>query len=194
MRVRSLVYGEVKAVAGSHGDCGVTTSPFELLGVPVLFALDETELEKRHRDLSKALHPDRYAGRSPHERREALSRALSVNEAFRRLRDPVSRAEALLAQLGRDVSETNLPRPSPALLMHVMEEREALSVARRDADTPRIESIAARAGERAEETTERLADAFSEEPVPIERVLELLGELRYLRRLKEEAGSALDEL
>ena len=42
--------------------------------------------------------------------------------------------------------------------------------------------------------TERMADAFSEEPVPVERVLKLLGELRYLRRLKEEAGAALDEL
>lgn len=170
------------------------TSPFELLGVPVSFALDETELEKRHRDLSRALHPDRYTGRPSSERREALSRAISVNEAFRRLRDPISRAEALLAQLGREVSEANLPRPAPALLMQVMEERELLSCARRQGDRARIESIAAQAGGRAEEATERLADAFSEDPVPLERVLELLGELRYVRRLKEEAGSALDEL
>ena len=48
----------------------------ELLGVPALFALDEQELEKRHRDLSRALHPDRYAGRPSSERREALSRAI----------------------------------------------------------------------------------------------------------------------
>jgi molecular chaperone HscB len=172
----------------------MTASPFELLGVPVLFALDEQELEKRHRDLSKALHPDRYAGRSSSERREALSRAISVNEAFRKLRDPISRAEALLSQLGREVTETNQPKPAPALLMQVMEEREALSVARRAGDRARIESIANAAGGRAEEAGERMADAFSEDPIPVERVLELLGELRYLRRLKEEAGAALDEL
>jgi len=170
------------------------TSPFELLGVPALFALDETELEKRHRDLSKALHPDRYTGRPSSERREALSRAISVNEAFRQLRDPISRAEALLSQLGREVSETNQPKPATALLMQIMEQREALSVARRAGDRRRIEDIAAQASGRAEDATERMADAFSEEPVPVERVLELLGELRYLRRLKEEAGAALDEL
>ncbi len=170
------------------------TSPFELLGVPVLFALDEQELEKRHRDLSRALHPDRYAGRPSSERREALSRTISVNEAFRRLRDPISRAEALLEQLGRAVSETNQPRPEPALLMQVMEQREALSVARRACDKDTIASIAAQANERAEDAAEHMADAFSEEPVPVERVLKLLGELRYLRRLKEEAGAALDEL
>jgi molecular chaperone HscB len=170
------------------------TSPFELLGVPVLFALDERELEKRHRDLSRTLHPDRYIGRPSSERREALSRAISVNEAFRKLRDPLSRAEALLKHLGREVSELNQPKPDPALLMRVLEQREELSAARQARDRHRVESLAARAASEAEETTERMADAFSEDPVPIDDVLKLLGELRYLQRFKEEAGAALDEL
>jgi molecular chaperone HscB len=170
------------------------TSPFELLGVPLLFALDEQELEKRHRDLSRALHPDRYAGRPSSERREALSRAISVNEAFRKLRDPISRAEALLSQLGRHVSETNQPRPEPSLLMRVMEQREELSSARRAGQRARVEALAAQANSAAEEATERMADAFSEDPIPVEQVLKVLGELRYLQRLKEEAGAALDEL
>jgi molecular chaperone HscB len=172
----------------------MTSSPFEVLGVPLLYALDERELERRHRDLSRALHPDRYAGKPSSERREALSRAITVNEAFRQLRDPISRAEALLAQLGRPVAETNQPKPSPALLMDVMERREALSAARRAGDKSRVESIAARASTDAEELAERMADAFAEDPIPVEQVVELLGELRYLRRLKEEAGAALDEL
>lgn len=170
------------------------TSPFELLGVPLLFALDEQELERRHRDLSRALHPDRYAGRPSSERREALSRAMSVNEAFRKLRDPLSRAEALLSQLGRDVSESNLPKPDPALLMRVMEQREELSAARRSGDRARIEGLLSRAETETEDATERMADAFAEDPIPIEEVLKLLGELRYLQRLKQEAGAALDEL
>ena len=170
------------------------TSPFELLGVPWLFALDEQELERRHRDLSRALHPDRYAGRPSSERREALSRAMSVNEAFRKLRDPLSRAEALLSQLGRDVSENNLPKPDPALLMRVMEQREELSAARRAGDRARIEGLLARAESQTEDATERMADAFAEDPIPTDEVLKLLGELRYLQRLKQEAGAALDEL
>lgn len=172
----------------------MTLSPFEVLGVPFVFSLDENELERRHRDLSKALHPDRYAGRPSSERREALSRAITVNEAFRQLRDPITRAEALLARLGRTVSETNQPKPDPALLMQVMEEREALSAARRAGDRSKVEGIAAQASGRAEDAAERMADAFAVEPVPVEHVLKLLGELRYLRRLKEEAGAALDEL
>jgi molecular chaperone HscB len=172
----------------------VTLSPFEVLGVPFVFSLDENELERRHRDLSKALHPDRYAGRPSSERREALSRAITVNEAFRQLRDPITRAEALLARLGRTVTESNQPKPDPALLMQVMEEREALSAARHAGDRAKVEGIAAQASDRAEDAAERMADAFAIEPVPVEHVLKLLGELRYLRRLKEEAGAALDEL
>lgn len=172
----------------------MTASPFEVLGVPQLFALDELELERRHRDLSKALHPDRYAGRPSSERREALSRAISVNEAFRQLRDPLSRAEALLAQLGRPITETNQPKPEPALLMQVMEQREALSEARRKGDRAGVERIAAQADASAEDVAERMADAFAEEPIPVDNVVKLLGELRYLRRMKEEAGAALDEL
>jgi molecular chaperone HscB len=170
------------------------TSPFEVLGVPYVFSLDENELERRHRDLSKALHPDRYAGRPSSERREALSRAITVNEAFRKLRDPITRAEALLERLGRTVTESNQPKPDPTLLMQVMEEREALSAARRAGDRAKVEGIAAQANGRAEDATDRMADAFAVEPVPVEQVLKLLGELRYLRRLKEEAGAALDEL
>lgn len=172
----------------------MTSSPFEVLGVPLLYALDEHELERRHRDLSRALHPDRYAGRPSSERREALSRAISVNEAFRQLRDPVSRAEALLAQLGRPVSETNQPKPPLALLMKVMEQREALSAARRSGERARVEATFAQASHDADEVAERMADAFSEDPIPVEQVVGFLGELRYLRRLKEEAGAALDEL
>jgi phosphohistidine phosphatase SixA len=78
--------------------------------------------------------------------------------------------------------------------MQVMEEREALANARRSRDQPGIERILASAAERSEAAIERIADGFSEEPVPVERVLQHLGELRYLRRLQEEAGAALDEL
>ncbi len=169
-------------------------TPFELLGVPTHFSLDEAELERRHRELSRALHPDRYVGRPSSERREALNRAISLNEAFRTLRDPISRAEALLVQLGGQPQGGEQPKPDPLLLLQVMEEREGLMLARRAGDHARVEGIREGAASRAELAAERIADAFSEQPVPVERVLTALAELRYLRRLQEEAGAALDEL
>lgn len=95
------------------------TDPFELLGVERRFSLDRAALEQRHRDLSRTLHPDRYVQSPPGERRMALERAVAVNEAFRALRDPLTRAEALLSAHGLAVGDAE--RPSQSLLMEVME-------------------------------------------------------------------------
>jgi molecular chaperone HscB len=43
----------------------------------------------------------------------ALSRAIEVNEAWRALRDPIKRAEALLVRLGVPVGETAEPKARP---------------------------------------------------------------------------------
>src|SRR6185369_3705518 len=110
------------------------SDPFETLGLAPVFELDPATLERRHRELSRALHPDRYAGRPTSERQQALGRAIEVNEAFRTLRNPVRRAEALLARSGRPVSESGGTPADPALLMAVMERREALGEARRGKD------------------------------------------------------------
>ena len=65
------------------------TDPFELLGIPARYDLDLDELATRQRDLSRALHPDRYAGRGASERRQALGKAIEVNEAARLLKQVV---------------------------------------------------------------------------------------------------------
>ena len=36
--------------------------PFAALGIPRRFDLDLKAVEKTHRDLSRALHPDKYVG------------------------------------------------------------------------------------------------------------------------------------
>ena len=102
------------------------SDPFATFGLTPAFELDLNELEQRHRELSRALHPDRYAGRGASERRQALGKAIEVNEAWRRLKNPVKRAEALLERLGLAVSEEQEPKPAPEFLMDVMERREEL--------------------------------------------------------------------
>ncbi len=70
----------------------MSADPFDTLGVEPRFDLDLAALERRHRDLSRALHPDRYAGAPAAERRLALGRAIDANEALRVLKDPIRRA------------------------------------------------------------------------------------------------------
>jgi molecular chaperone HscB len=171
--------------------------PFDTLGVEPRFDLDLAALELRHRELSKALHPDRYSGAPAAERRLALSRAIDVNEAFRVLKDPVRRAEALLQRAGAAVGETSEPKPSPALLMEMMEAREELAEAGRAKDLGRVAKLGEAMGERRAQILRRLGGAFAEagsDPQKHAEILPVLGELRYIRRFLDEVSAIEEEL
>jgi molecular chaperone HscB len=171
--------------------------PFETLGLEPRFNLDLRALEQRHRDLSKALHPDRYTGAPAAERRLSLGRAIDVNEAFRALRDPIRRAEALVKRAGVAVGETAEPAAPPALLMEMMEVREELSDAARAKDLQGILRLGAAMTARQDATIARLAQSFDDaaaEPQKISAALPLLGELRYVRRFLDEVSALEEEL
>jgi len=178
----------------ADGSRSPLSDPFETLGLAPVFELDSATLERRHRELSRALHPDRYAGRSSGERQQALGRAIEVNEAFRTLRDPVRRAEALLARHGRAVAESGGMPADPALLMAVMERREALGEARRGRDLAKVRGLAWAVREREQRVLAEMGKAFVQLPPDFARIEPLLGELRYHHRFLEEALAIEDEL
>lgn len=172
--------------------------PFELLQVAPRFDLDLAALEATHRELSRVLHPDRYVSAPPRERREALGRAISVNEAWRRLKEPVTRAEALFDRYGVAYGERAEPKATPEWLFEVMELREALSEARRARDLARVERLMSEVKTSREATLARLTAGFlalaQGEASDQEALLRELGKLRYFRRFLDEAGATLDEL
>ena len=166
--------------------------PFATLEIEPRFDLDIALLEARKKELARALHPDRFASSPATERRMALGRAIEVNEAFRALKDPIRRAEALARKLDLQVGETSEPKPDPELLMEMMEAREDLAGAARARDSRRIASLSASMREREKATVAALTDAFSD-PTRRDTILPKLGELRYLRRFLDEAA-AFEEL
>jgi molecular chaperone HscB len=170
------------------------SDPYDTLGFAPVFDLDGPALERRHRELSRALHPDRYAGRPASERQRALGRAIEVNEAFRKLRDPVGRAEVLLARLGTPVTEADAAPAAPALLMEVLEQREALAEARQKRDLARVHTLMRAVQVREQRVVADMTKAFVQRPPDTARIEALLGELRYHRRFIEEAASVEDDL
>ncbi len=166
--------------------------PFALLGVERRFDLDLTVLEKTHRELSRALHPDKYAQAGASERRAVLEKAASVNEAWRTVRDPIKRAQALFQLAGIKVGEDNEPKATAAFLMEVLEEREALADARAAKDLAKVRTIGAAMTRRAESTQKKLADGFASSGASVEKLVPLLGELRFYKRFLDEV-SAIEE-
>ncbi len=170
--------------------------PFQVLGIPPEFDVDLADLERRHRELSRALHPDRHLDKTPAERRHVLGRAIETNEALRTLKDPVRRAEALLCLRGQDVPEGQEPKASPELLMEMMEQREALSEARATRDKPTVSRLVAAITARQASTLAALSLAFAraEQDGDGASIVPLLGELRYLARFLDEASAVEDDL
>ena len=170
------------------------SDPFDTLGVEPRFDLDPDKLAERHRDLSRALHPDRYAGAPAAERRLALGKAIEVNDAYRVLKDPVRRAEALLRRAGVPVGETMEPKPSQALLMDMMERREELADARRAKDLQAVHKMATAVRDRERAVLDLLGRTLSAGKDAVAQALPHLGELRYLRRFLDEVSAIEEDL
>jgi len=102
---------------------------FELFGLPQRYALDRAELDARWRALQSKAHPDRFASDAAASRRVAMQWSVRINEAYQRLKDPVTRAAYLCSLHGVPVdAETNTAMP-PGFLMQQMAWREALEEA-----------------------------------------------------------------
>jgi molecular chaperone HscB len=169
--------------------------PFATLGIARSFDVDIGAIERIHRELSRALHPDKFVGGGQSERTAALARAMEVNEAWRVVRDPIRRAEALLKLSGAGVREGEEPRPNQEFLMDMLEQREALSEARRHRDLAAIRDIAVAIEARAKDVERSLSEGFAAGTGGDGGDLAgKIGELRFYRRLLDEVSAIEDEL
>ena len=136
---------------------------FSLLGLPREFALELRDVERRFRDLSRHLHPDRFARAEPRERRLSLERATRLNDAYRALRDWRQRAAYLLKLAGTDVFTEGRTFADPDFLEEQLEWREQLAFATADGDAERLAAIAGDARERLHGLEADVAKRFADE-------------------------------
>jgi molecular chaperone HscB len=172
---------------------------FDVLGLTPALELDSAALEQRYRDLQRALHPDKFVHASSSERRESLSRAVSVNEAYRLLKDDLKRAELLFKRLTGSKADDGQATADPELLMEVMELREELAGARKRRDAQRGHTLKTEVQGREQSAREQLRSAYallSTDPNPDARAkaAHALARLRYYRRFQDEAAALEDEL
>ena len=107
---------------GRHGDY------FAFFGLPRKLVVDASELERRFRELSRKFHPDYFYNASPVERLASLERSSYLNDAYRALKNPVTRIEHLLAIEGlpSPKSEDGTAKVPPSLLEEVFALNEEL--------------------------------------------------------------------
>ncbi len=164
-------------------------SPFALLGLPPVFTIDEAALERAWLKKSARLHPDR-TGDDPDAAR-ALAR---INAARAVIRDPESRARALLDALGGAPEDSTNALPD-GFLMDIFEIRSDLEAARTNGDAQTIEEHESWARARRDEHIAQVAQLFETRGDPpqadVLRSIRLeLNAWRYIERLL--AGDTID--
>lgn len=166
---------------------------FTLFGLPRRYRLNESALEAAWHDLQSQVHPDRYAHLPDADRRRSMQWATRVNEGFRVLRKPLSRAQYLLELAGVDAGiETNTAM-SPEFLMEQMEWREAVEEARDAAEVDDLEQLHQRLRQHAREVLAGLERALDDEHDYV-AAADTVRRLMFIEKLQHEIDDALEAL
>jgi molecular chaperone HscB len=112
-----------------HRDMRLDDDDFTLFGLTPRFGIDRQEVDACWRALQAQVHPDRFAAEGPSAQRLAMQWAVRVNEAYRRLRDPLTRAAYLCELRGVPVDAERHTAMPQSFLMQQMAWRETLEEA-----------------------------------------------------------------
>lgn len=157
---------------------------FELLGLPRQFAQDPDVLTAQWKALQRQVHPDRFANGTQAEKRLAMQWSARINEAYRRLLQPLSRATYLCELAGHPIgAEDNTAMPRQ-FLMQQMQWLEALDDAEDEAAIAPIEQEVMQALAATIEATAAALDRDHDYPAAVSHVRAWMFLERFMQRVK----------
>lgn len=173
-----------------------TQNHFELFGLPVSFAVDQSKLAGHYRELQRTVHPDRYANASDQERRLSVQRAAQINEAFQTLKSPIRRARYMLEMRGEKFDDQRDMALEPAFLMEQMELREGLAeIPHNEAGLLQLgklqDDIRMRVKQLTAELNELFADDSSES---LTKARANMHKLQFMDKLQQEAENVEEDI
>jgi molecular chaperone HscB len=161
---------------------------FTLFGLTEGFAVDTGMLDHRWRELQREVHPDRFASQGAAAQRVAMQWSVRINEAYRRLRDPLARAAYLCQRRGAPIdAERNTAMPRDFLAQQ-MAWREALDEA---ADAAALRDLADQVDTGQRQRLQRLQHLLDDQPDAAAAAAEVRA-LMFLQRLRREIEHRLE--
>jgi molecular chaperone HscB len=155
---------------------------FARLGLPAALDLEPATLDRAYFALQRQWHPDRFANRPAEERARSSTEAAALNDAYRTLKDPLSRAVYFAGLKGVELPGDGKTIDDPDLLMEAIEAREALHEA---TTVEAVDRMAAEARDDMKNSLAGLGGLFLRDDKPAIR--KALLRLRYLDKFAEEA-------
>jgi molecular chaperone HscB len=171
------------------------TDYFTLLGLPRQYELDENELHRKFVALNRHAHPDFHGGETEDVQQLSLKLSAAINDAYRTLKDPSSRASYLLELFGGKSSAEDKTVPE-GFLGTMMMMQEEMADAKASGDAKELQRLAGVLRTQHEGLLRRIAGLFAEyqESLACEAVRkDLLEEIRtqlnavsYVRKLRSQ--------
>jgi molecular chaperone HscB len=194
----SLICAECGSPLAAPLDC------FAAIGLTRKLTIDLDALERRYHELSRKIHPDRFASKGPKVRDASLRATAMLTRSYRTLRDPVARGLYWLELNGEKLAENN-KRVPPELAELVFEVQEQLAEMQLSPDPEealeRATEIAARRIELQFKMDEALAELdrnlakwdqpLDEKALTVE-LKTILSNVAYLRTLIRDVDRALE--
>ncbi|KZN28722.1 co-chaperone HscB [Pseudoalteromonas luteoviolacea] len=169
---------------------------FELFNLPAIYNVDLKQLNQRYLELQRAVHPDKYAGKSEREKLLAVQKTSEINDALAVLKHPVKRAEYMLSERGVDIRAEQQTLQDPAFLMQQMELREALEDIQHSSDPEsEIDAFEAQIKLLDQQYSAKLAHQLADEDTSVlEVAADNVRKLKFIYKLREELSRIEDNL
>ena len=163
---------------------------FALFGLSQRFAQQRSEIDARWKELQRQAHPDRFAAQGAAAQRIAMQWSVRINEAYRRLKDPMARAAYLCELRGAPIqAEDNTAMPAD-FLMEQMEWRESLDDS---ADPSALDALQARL-DRARAERLRAIEAALDEHDDAAAAAAQVRALMFIERFAHDVEARFEQL
>ena len=163
---------------------------FALFGLRPGFAVDRARLDETWKQLQRQAHPDRFAAQGAAAQRVAMQWSVRINEAYSRLKDPLTRAAYWCERQGFPVNAHSNTAMPQAFLMQQMEWREALDAAD---DTAALEELVAQTRRAQEELLGQLAQSI-DEVGDADQAVQRVRALMFVQRFADEVHNRLERI
>jgi molecular chaperone HscB len=177
-------------------------SPYEVLGYdsPKMI-LDPADLEERLFRLSKKFHPDRFAGKSAEEIQLSHDHSSAVNNAYRTLKNPLTRAKyAVERELGSiEEKSASVPMDMADLFFEAQDHLDAIREA--NGNPPQealkaVDSAESELREKVKELEKELQQKFIDydqkpDRIIIEQMKEILSHRSYIQSFLRQVDNVL---
>lgn len=188
-------------------ECGRILSPternyFDVFGLPVdRLVIDMPQLEKRFLELSRKYHPDRFASKTPLENQIAHEYSSAVNNAYRTLKEPVSRAKYVVErQLGSiEEKSASVPPDMAEVFFEIHDVLDTIRESNGNAPESAVKEVQ-KAEQELREKVQQLESDLQQQFVSydsapdkknLEKIKEILSERSYIRSFLRQIDNTL---